>query len=146
MNQIEFYKKDNGEILENTDDMFFVMNNEVYCDNQQCCESQEATIGFDDFVKKRDDIGWRSVDPVEAMLHAQPMSIGDEVVPINDEHRLVSGCSYYAGAVVVSLDPFVLVSRMGDMRWSCTVEREHFYTVGRADPSIFKRCMKRLGG
>ncbi len=78
--------------------------------------------------------------------HTQPMSVGDVVAPISDEHRLVSGCNYYAGAVVVSMDPFVLVSTMADMRWSHTVKCGHFYTVGVAEPSTLKKCMKRLGG
>ena len=81
---------------------------------------------------------------VDQILMDQPMNIGDLVVPVSDEYQLRSGCSYYSGAVVVSLDPFVLVSTLGDMRWGCTVKRENFYTVGQAEPATLKRCMRRI--
>lgn len=57
--KIEFFDKSDGVALTDTDDIFFVMNNEVYCDNNFYSESQEATLMFEDFVKKREDIGWR---------------------------------------------------------------------------------------
>jgi len=59
--KIEFYKKKTGRVLHDTDYCFFVMNNKVYCDTGESYESQEATICFDDFVKRRPDIDWRPV-------------------------------------------------------------------------------------
>jgi hypothetical protein len=44
------------------------------------------------------------------------MQIGDAVIPKQD-YCLVSGCNWYPGAIVVSLNPFVLVSTKGDMIW-----------------------------
>ena len=59
--EIEFYKEITGEILEGTNDWFFVMNDEVYRNNGETCESQAAVVGFDDFIIKCPDIGWRVI-------------------------------------------------------------------------------------
>lgn len=56
--KIEFYVKATGEVVPG-DNWFFVMNNEVYSDNGQTCESQCAVVGFDTFIRRRPDIGWR---------------------------------------------------------------------------------------
>lgn len=60
--KIEFFIKKSGTVLTNTDDEFFVMNNEVYRDNQYYTESQERTVMFEDFIERRPDIGWRVVN------------------------------------------------------------------------------------
>ena len=57
--KIEFFNKETGDILMNTDDWYFVMNNEVYRNNDVYYESQEASIGFDDCVFKVPRVGWR---------------------------------------------------------------------------------------
>ena len=59
--KIEFFKIDTGEVLKDTDDTFFVMNNSVWCDNFVTYESQYSVIGFEDCVKERKDIGWRVI-------------------------------------------------------------------------------------
>lgn len=59
--KIEIYKKDTGLKVDNTGDYYFVMNNEVYCDNEKVYESQAALIGFDDCIKSRGDLGWRVI-------------------------------------------------------------------------------------
>ncbi len=60
--KIEFYMKDTGEVLEKTDDDYFVMNDEVWRDNGRSCESQEASVGFDDFITHKPNVGWRVVN------------------------------------------------------------------------------------
>jgi len=59
--KIEFYKKDTGEAVP-TGNYFVLNGNEVWCDNCRYYESQPAPVGFDDFVKKCDQIGWRLAD------------------------------------------------------------------------------------
>lgn len=59
--KIEFFFKDSGEVIEQPDGWLFLMENEVWCDTFETCESQAAVVGFDDFVKQRPDIGWRAV-------------------------------------------------------------------------------------
>lgn len=59
--EIEFFNKETGNICKFTDDCMFVMNNEVYKDTYETCESQEAMVGFEDFIEKCPDLGWRVV-------------------------------------------------------------------------------------
>ena len=70
------------------------------------------------------------------------MKIGDVVRPI-PPMLLRCGCGSYDDAVVVSVDPFVLVSREGDMRWSATVAPHQFKTVATADADVQKVAMAR---
>ncbi len=72
-------------------------------------------------------------------------SVGDVVVPIRG-HRLFSGCGAYDYAIVISVDPFVLASAEGDMRWSATAKPEYFKAIGKADSAILKTAMRRLDG
>ncbi len=53
------------------------------------------------------------------------------------------GCGAYDDAIVVSVKPFVLVSREGDMRWSATVEPHQFKTVATAPAEVQKVAMAR---
>ena len=64
-NEIEFYLKDTGEIIEHSDDYLFVMNNKVYRDNNLTFESQCAVIGFDDCIAPFFHIGWRVKNKVD---------------------------------------------------------------------------------
>ena len=69
--------------------------------------------------------------------------LGDIVRPLGHADPLTSGCSRYADAVVVSVSPFVLVSRETDMMWSCTVRRRDFTVTGRASLAMFDACLLR---
>jgi hypothetical protein len=71
-------------------------------------------------------------------------NVGDVVAPVSQEHVLASGCQRYGHAVVVSVNPFVLVSEKADMRWSCTVKTEYFKKIGTAHSEIVQGCMNRL--
>ncbi len=59
--KVEFYFKETGEVIEQPEGMFFVMNDKVFCDNGWSCESQEATVSFDDFINELPRVGWRVV-------------------------------------------------------------------------------------
>ena len=57
---IEYFLLSTGEALSAYDARdFFLMNDEVFQDNQYYCESQEATVSFEDFIERRADVGWR---------------------------------------------------------------------------------------
>jgi len=60
--KIEFYFIESGDVLAAPNDTFFVMNNCVYSDNFKTTESQEVTVGFEDFIKERPDLDWRCVN------------------------------------------------------------------------------------
>ena len=69
--------------------------------------------------------------------------VGDLVAPNSTGYSLASGCSYYDQAVVVCINPFVLVSEGGDMRWN-TLDPENYKAVGYADAETLKRCIDRM--
>jgi len=71
------------------------------------------------------------------------LKIGDIVTP-HKPYGLVSSCSVYNCAVVVSVDPFILISKEGDMLWHATVVPEEFDVVGQADSATLEVCMGRL--
>lgn len=83
-------------------------------------------------------------DKKEQSELAQNFCIGSLVQPISIKDQLFSGCCIFHFAVVVSLDPFVLVSEKADMRWKSTVEPEQFYEFGLAGDVLLKKCMRRL--
>jgi len=57
--------------------------------------------------------------------------------------KLVSGGWSYDCAVVMSVNPFIMVSEETDMKWSCA-KAEDFEPVGvRASQRWFKHCWKK---
>ena len=72
------------------------------------------------------------------------MNVGDLVKPNNSDYPLPSGASYYDFAVVVSVEPFVLVSEKGTMRWEHTIIPDRFHVFGTATDELLKVCMSRL--
>lgn len=53
------------------------------------------------------------------------------------------GSGSYGAAVVVQLEPFIMVSMSGDMRWS-TRKKDEQQVIGKATPSVLAIAMKRL--
>ena len=72
------------------------------------------------------------------------MEIGDYVAPNKRGLYLRSGSQSYTYAVVISLNPFVIVSPKADMRWESTVSIIDFDVIGRADDETISKCMKRI--
>jgi len=73
------------------------------------------------------------------------MEIGDIVKPTKEsKYVLRSGCSIYGNAIVISVDPFILVSGETDMRWSATVKKENFYVTGKTNKKHLNKCLRRL--
>ena len=71
------------------------------------------------------------------------MEIGDLVKPTKESNFILrSGASYYLDAVIVSMEPFVLVSWETDMLWNETNKKD--FIVKRPAPTeIFKKCLER---
>jgi hypothetical protein len=70
------------------------------------------------------------------------MKIGDVVISNRIEYPLTSGCSYYTHAICVSVDPFLLVSELGDMVWYM-LDEHNFTALCQAHPDIVKVAMTR---
>ena len=58
--KIEFYILETGDTI-NPEGYFVLNGDEVWRDNCNYSESQEASVGFDDFIEPCSDIGWRIV-------------------------------------------------------------------------------------
>jgi hypothetical protein len=71
------------------------------------------------------------------------LQVGDVVMP-DDGDVLRSGSSWYDHAVVISIDPLVLVSIEGDMRWESTIKDRHFSVIGVASPTILRNALERI--
>ena len=74
----------------------------------------------------------------------EDFNVGHMVEPINNDHTLRSGAGYYSSAVVVSVEPFILVSIGADMKWSSTVVPEGFKIVGIANEETLNKCLERI--
>lgn len=71
------------------------------------------------------------------------LRVGDLVNDPKSRTRLCCGSGVYPHAVVMSIDPFIMVSERTDMLWTCQ-EIEGFVKVGRASRLTILRCTKRL--
>jgi len=76
----------------------------------------------------------------------QPLKIGDKVVGTFGRHLLYCGSGFYPYAIVVSLDPFVMISEKGDMLWT-QQDPEDFEPIGKVSKVKVKRLKwKRRNG
>ena len=71
-------------------------------------------------------------------------NVGDILAPKDEFVDLVSGSNRYDCAVMVSQNPFVLVSLESDMRWEATIKEEDFKKVGVSESEVMRRCLRRL--
>lgn len=71
------------------------------------------------------------------------LRIGDLVADPNCRTRLCCGSGVYPHAVVMSIDPFIMVSEGTDMLWT-QQKIEHFVKVGKASVFTVVKCMRRL--
>ena len=74
------------------------------------------------------------------------MKVGDVVIPNKSakERYFHSGSEVYNHAIVASLDPFILISSQGDMRWSCTWEAHEVEVLCQASQEIQEIVQSRL--
>lgn len=70
------------------------------------------------------------------------MKIGDLVAGVNG-YILASGAERYSNAVCVSVDPLIVISKRGDMRWN-RLEKENIESVGTASEVDYQNAMERL--
>lgn len=54
------------------------------------------------------------------------------------------GSGWYDKAVVLSVDPFELVSEAGDMRWTSTIKIDDFEKVGEASTAVLVNVIGRI--
>lgn len=74
----------------------------------------------------------------------RPTKVGQRVSPVSYAYELRSGAEAYSFAIVVSMEPFVLVSERGDMRWQASVKPEFFHVIGEATSHELEIAMARL--
>ena len=73
------------------------------------------------------------------------MKIGDLVEPSKESgYILRDSLSQYNEAVVISVNPFMLVSVDSGMLWEATVKIEDFNITGKVDKKILNGCLRRL--
>lgn len=90
------------------------------------------------------DAIWKS-RPVDAPRKDTDLKPGDLVhYTIESGCHLRSGGEGYSAAVLVSLDPPMLVSPCGDMVWTSTIELKHLRSNGVAPASVLIAVMDRL--
>lgn len=71
------------------------------------------------------------------------MQVGAAVKPA-DGRPMFSGSQTYGGAIVLSMEPFVLTSVDGDMRWASTVQPQDFAVFGQVTKTHLAKVMRRL--
>ena len=69
--------------------------------------------------------------------------VGDIVSPKPGHDPLASGASRYGAAVVISVEPYVMVSEHADMRWGAQ-DPQNYVVKGKAGTELLARCMTRL--
>lgn len=89
--------------------------------------------------------GWNEWVEGEYYSLIDKFMVGD-IVETKNENNFKLHCStiIYDSAVVVSLEPFTLVSKCTSMKWVSTVKKEYFNVVGKADKNILQRCKGRI--
>jgi len=71
------------------------------------------------------------------------MKIGDVVISNRQDYPLHCGSGYYTHAICASVDPFVLVSDIGDMVWYMLDVHNHT-ALCQAHPDIIKVVSDRV--
>lgn len=71
------------------------------------------------------------------------MKKGDVVIPANNQVVLACGSGIYTHAICVSVEPYVMISEEGDMRWD-KEDPWDYIALCRADAKIVKVAMKRF--
>ncbi len=69
------------------------------------------------------------------------MNIGDVVIP-KEKNYLHCASQIYSHAICISVDPLILVSDSGDMRWSC-LDQSRLIPLCRASTAIIDTAMTR---
>jgi hypothetical protein len=80
-----------------------------------------------------------SIQPIDL-----PMCVGC-IVQANGGYGLRSGGSAYDCAVVVSVNPYIMMSEAADMKWTAQ-KKENYTVIGTASEEVLAKCMSRLNG
>jgi hypothetical protein len=81
--------------------------------------------------------------PTVEKLNSTSLAIGD-VVERMDGALLRSGAETFTTAIVVQIEPLVLVSEDVSMRWEATIKGSLFRPLFTSSPRKLAACMKRL--
>lgn len=75
------------------------------------------------------------------------MKVGDVMVPREGPYSgyLACGSGTYTHAILVSVDPFVMVSEEGDMQWNCATP-SNYVALCQAHPDATKAAFDRFHG
>jgi hypothetical protein len=73
----------------------------------------------------------------------EEIKIGSIVTPCKEGIYLRSGGEAWVGAIVCSIDPFIMVSEDTTMRWSCE-KIENYCVVSTGTDEQLQKCMRRL--
>ena len=101
--------------------------------------AQIGNVILDKLTDRRDELPKTTTED-----ECEGLRAGDIVKCKDGCGVLRSGCCQYKKAIVVSIDPFVLVSWEGDMRWEETVNPKSFVRIARAGNGMLERAMTRL--
>jgi hypothetical protein len=73
------------------------------------------------------------------------MKVGDVMVAREGVHSgyLVCGSGWYTHAILVSVEPFVMVSQEGDMMWSCA-DSNNYVALCEASPKARRKAFERF--
>jgi hypothetical protein len=74
------------------------------------------------------------------------MKRGDLVATTDSRYPLHCGSGIYPHAVVMQVEPLILVSESSDMKWSCLDDEQiaRLAVIGKADKETIDRCMRRM--
>lgn len=99
---------------------------------------------FDVPADKEKDYGPGMVPNPTFVALCRNIHIGDIVASTNSQYPLRSGGQVYGAAMVASLDPLILISQEGDMRWSSDPKPEYWEVRRRATAEQFAPVLQRL--
>lgn len=90
-----------------------------------------------------------SIKEADEQLWGKKLKVGDVVMPDpnrpdTDKYVLRAGSELYSHAVVIQVEPLVLVSESADMRWGAFLKPEYFTVIGTAPDDVLKKCLERL--
>lgn len=97
---------------------------------------------FDEFSYSQADMPRKLVEAMDRKLADPDLEVG-AIVKHYDESGLRCGSGVYPYAIVVSMEPFVLVSESSDMRWG-GIPRAALTVIGKATDKQLEVCKRRL--
>ena len=86
--------------------------------------------------------GWNEWVEGEFYQLIDKFEVGDVVTSV--DFKLRCSTMEYDSAIVVSIEPFTLVSQCSTMKWQTTIKKEDFKVIGKADKNVLQNCLRRI--